>query len=863
MSIVDRIRISIVLAICLSFGTFVHTRGDEPRRSAGDRPADITHIALNLGVDVPEKTVKGSATIDLVALREIKSIRFDAVDFDVADVTIARGEGSPVPVRFVNDGESIEVLLGDTPLAQSAPATIIIHYTIKNPKNGLHFFAPTEEEPDTPFVVWSQGESITNRYWVPCFDHPNEMQTTEMIVTAAKGNEVISNGKLLSKKENANDTVTFHWLQDKPHVSYLMTLIVGEFHVESETWRGKPVTYYVPQKHRDDVKRSFGNTARMLEYFTKLTGVEYPWDKYAQVCTEQFGGGMENTSATTLGDNTLHDARAHLDTSSDSLVAHELAHQWFGDLVTCKDWAHLWLNEGFASFMSPIWFEFDLGTEEYDYSIFNAMNRGFTGGKKRPVVDRHWENPRDMFDGRAYPKGASILHMLRRRVGTDMFWQSVNRYLNDNRHHPVETHDLRKAFERVTGRSLERFFYDWTERPGAPSLEVAFSWNEENKLGDFSVKQTQEAEAFHIPFEVEFHFEEGRPITFRREMTDKETRFYYPLPAHPTMVLVDPRDAVLKEIKEKKGRDLWAAQLTSAPYVVQRIRAAKHFGDEGGGQDVELLTEALSNESFWGVGAEIAKALGEAGGDGARDALLACMHHQHPKVRRPCVSELGSFADDDTVVSALQDLIEKGDPSYRVEAAAINAYGKVKTEGAVAFLVSLLDRDSHREQIRSAALRAMGEQSNTEGLLTLLDWTKPGKPRWCRIASFSSLGSLAENVKLTEEESTLVVDALTEGLDSENRWIQGTAIRGIKQLGEDAKPALPKLRTLAAHSPERRIQNAAKEAVEKITSAAPAEVQVDDLRAELKSLQASNGELADRIQKLESMLDVKVAGDNR
>lgn len=857
----DRIRMAKVLAACIVLVISAHGRADEPRRAAGDRPVDIVHIALNLNVDVPGKTIQGTATIDLVALRDVKSIRFDAVDFAVSGVTLARGEATPSPVKYVNDGESIEVMLGDKPLAQHASAAITIHYTIKDPESGLHFFAPTEEEPDTPYVVWSQGESITNRYWVPCRDHPNEMQTTEMIITTAKGNEVISNGRLLSKKDNANDTVTFHWLQDKPHVSYLMTLIVGDFYVESQTWRGKPVTYYVPRKHRADVKRSFGNTLRMLEYFSNVTGVEYPWDKYAQICTEQFGGGMENTSATTLGDNTLHDARAHLDSNSDSLVAHELAHQWFGDLVTCKDWAHLWLNEGFASFMSPIWFEYDLGREEYDYAIFNAMNRAIKGGKKRPVVDRHWENPRDMFDGRAYPKGASILHMLRRRVGTDMFWQSVKHYLTVNAHQPVETSDFRKAIEHVTGRSLERFFYDWTERPGAPILEVKFSWSAEENLADITIKQTQEDEAFHIPFEVEFHFDKARPITFRREIADKQTRFFYPLPTRPTMVLIDPRDAVLKEIKEEKGQDLWATQLTSAPYVVQRIRAAKHLGDEGGDQNVELLDDALSSESFWGVSAEIAKALGKAGGDAARDALLAGLKHKHPKVRRPCADQLSSFEGDEKVESALYSLIQQGDASYRVEAAAISSYGEVKTDGAVPFLTSLLDRDSHREQIRSAALRAMGKQTNTEGLDTLSDWTKRGKPRWCRMAATHALGSLAENLKLTDDETSSVIDALTTGLDSDNRWLQGTAIRTLGKLGEDAKPALSKLKALAAHSPERRIQTAAKNAVEKITAATPPDLQVEELRDELEALGESNRELSDRIEKLESMLEVKATGD--
>jgi len=385
-----------------------------------DRPADIEHIKLTLRVDVPEETAQGSASIDLVALRELSSIRFDAVDFDVSGVTMTR-DGRRDSVRHLNDGESITLLLGDHPLPAGEKVSVHIDYGISDPKSGLNFYGPTAQDPDIPYVVWSQGESITNRYWFPCFDHPNEKQTTEMIVTVDAGNVAISNGRLLSKKKNADDTVTFHYLQDKPHAAYLVTLIVGKFHREEDTWRGKPVIYYVPEDRADDLRRAFANTPRMLEFFSNAFGVEYPWDGYTQTCAHGFGGGMENTSATTLGLRTLHDARAHLDYSSDGLVSHELAHQWFGDLITCKDWSHLWLNEGFATYATALWDEFDLGRDEYDYQIYQDMKRAFSGAKERPVVDRAYDHPGQMFDARSYPKGSSILHMLRRRVGDEAF----------------------------------------------------------------------------------------------------------------------------------------------------------------------------------------------------------------------------------------------------------------------------------------------------------------------------------------------------------------------------------------------------------------------------------------------------------
>lgn len=831
----------------------------EPTRFAADRPVDIKHIALELKVDVPAKQVAGAATINLNALREVNSVRFDAVDFNVDKVMVARGEGPPAPADFRNDGESIEVFFGDQPLSERTSAKIHITYSITDPKSGLHFFGPSEAEPDVPYVVWSQGETIDNRYWVPCFDHPNEMQTTEMKVTVAAGNEAVSNGRLLKKTENKDKTTTFHWLQDKPHVAYLMTLVVGEFYMEQDTWRGKPVTYYVPPKHKDDLRRSFANTVKMLELFSNLTGVEYPWDKYAQICVEGFGGGMENTSATTLGPRTLHDARAHLDFSSDGLVAHELAHQWFGDLVTCKDWAHTWLNEGFATYLDAIWSEHDLGRDEYDYEMFGNMRRAIEGGKKAPVMDKRYEDSGDMFDSRSYPKGGSILHMLRHRVGDMKFWASVKRYLTEHAYQTVETSDLRQAFEDETGRSLERFFFDWTERAGAPNVSVSYDWADEDKLAKVVVKQSQESEAFHFPLEIEFHFDEGQPKLLRGDVTEKEHRFYFPLPKRPKMVLIDPLQAVLMELKEQKGRDLWKEQLKNGPHVIDRIRAAANLGKSKNDKDTEMLGSALMTEKFWGVGEEIAKAIGKAGGDKARDVLLAGLSVEHPKIRREVVEQLGSFHRDEKVMEALRAIITKGDASYRVEAEAVSSYAKLQPPDAGTFLPTLLERPSHGEQIRSAALSGLGRQPDAAGLDTLLQWTSRGKPRECRQAAMRGLSTLAKNVHLPEATLERIVDTLLESVEGEQRRMLGSVISTLRELGNDARPALPALSALAANSPEERIRKSAKDAVEKITVAAPEQVQVKELRDELAKLKDESKELRKRLEKLEAKSDKNAA----
>jgi aminopeptidase N len=764
---------------------------------------------------------------------------------------------------FRNDGESIEVFFGEATLTTGASAKIEIAYTIHEPTSGLHFFGPSDAEPDVPYVVWSQGETTTNRHWVPCFDHPNEMQTTEMSITVATGNEAISNGKLLSKKDNADKTTTFHWVQDKPHAAYLMTMVVGEFYSEQETWRGKPVQYFVPPKQKADLKRSFSNTTRMLEHFSNLIGVEYPWDKYAQVCVEGFGGGMENTSATTLGPRTLHDERAHLDTSSDGLVSHELAHQWFGDLVTCKEWAHTWLNEGFATLFSALWAEHDLGREEYDYELYEDMQRAIEGGKKAPVVDRRYEEEGEMFDSRAYPKGAFILHMLRHRLGDAKFWAAVKSYLTHFAHSPVETDNFRQSLEIESGRSLERFFYDWTLRPGAPAVSVNYDWSDEDRLAKIVVKQTQEADAFEFPLEVEFHFDEGAPALVSSEITEKEQRVYFPLKQRPKMVLVDPNMAVLMELKENKGRDLWREQLTGGPRIIDRIRAAKSLGESGGDENIAALGRALLSEKFWGVGAEMAEAIGKAGGDKAKEALLAAVTIEHAKVRRAVVGQLGTFLRDGQVIDVLREIIVKGDASYRVEAAAIESFAKLQASDAGEVLPVLLARDSHGEQIRSAALSGLGKQPNAAGLDVLLDWTKRGRPRECRGAAIRAVGELAKNVHLPEAILDKVVATLLGSLDEgEQRRLQSTLIGVLGGLGESARPALPALRSIAANGPDSRLRKAAKEAAEKITAAAPEKVELKDLREELTKIKDENKKLIERLDKLEAKPKAE-AGSNR
>jgi aminopeptidase N len=327
---------------------------------ARDRAVDVQHVKLELSVNHEKRILNGSVQVEFVPLASnVTRLEFDAVDLDIMSVKL-----SGQPVDFENTGQKVIVRLNKA-LKSSESASVTIEYSGR-PRRGLYFVGPDKAYPNRPYQAWTQGEDSDSRYWFPCYDYPNDRATSEMIIAVPQKYTAISNGILLeTKEEKAKGTRTFHWKQDIPHSSYLTSLVVGEYSIIREKVEDVELSYYVPKGREEDAKRSFAKTPEMIRYFGEYFGVKYPYPKYAQVVVSDFiFGGMENISATTLTENTLHDKRAHLDFTSDDLVSHELAHQWWGDLITCRDWSHAWLNEGFATYCETLFKEHDLGKDE-------------------------------------------------------------------------------------------------------------------------------------------------------------------------------------------------------------------------------------------------------------------------------------------------------------------------------------------------------------------------------------------------------------------------------------------------------------------------------------------------------------------
>src|SRR5579875_352018 len=539
-----------------------------------DRAVHGSHIQLRPALAFKTQSLAATATHTIEVLaEELSWIEFDQVDLSFSEVRI---DGSAVPFES-RDGK-LRVILA-RPLAVGARAEIAIDYCTTRPRRGLYFVAPDEGYPDKPREAWTQGEDEDSRFWFPCYDYPNNKASSEVIVTVPRDFFALSNGALVEITDDPTAGLkTYHWRQELPHSAYLIMLAVGEFVEIAERHGQLPVLYYVHPGREADARGAFGNTPRMIDFFERRIGVPYPYAKYAQVAVSDFiFGGMENISATTQTADTLHDARAHLDFSSDPLVAHELAHQWWGDLVTCRDWAHAWLNEGFATYFEALWCEENLGPDEFAWNLREDRERYLEEERRRyrrPVVCNRYRHPIELFDRHLYEKGGLVLHMLRRMLGDELFFKSLNLYCTRHYAGNVVTQDLQRAIEDATGRNVDFFFDQWIYKEGHPELEVSWSYDEKQKLVAVSVKQTHAVSdstpVFRLPVTVALMDGEGQEKRYQAEVVRQEQVLTFPSEQAPRAVIFDPECDLLAVVKQKRSRQELEAVLRHARAAITR-----------------------------------------------------------------------------------------------------------------------------------------------------------------------------------------------------------------------------------------------------------------------------------------------------
>jgi aminopeptidase N len=587
-------------------------RPGTPRQTERIRSFDVRHIKGELTLDPDKSEVRGTVTHTIAPIEPgLKAFTLDCGPR--LKVEAVKVDGSDC--KFEHKNKILTITL-DRPRPAGEAMTVAVTYR-GSPRRGMYFIPA---DADHGVCVWTQGEPDENRDWLPSYDYPNDRATSEMIVTAPKPLTVVSNGALVGTEEDRR-TTTFHWKMDVPHPSYLISLAASDFAVYRDSYKTLPVEYYVPRAVDEaTARRTLGKTPAMIAFFGEKLGVPYPYPKYAQVFVPEFTwGGMENISATTLNDNALIDAVGARERDADGLVAHELAHQWFGDLVTCKDWSHIWLNEGFASFFDAVYTEHDLGDDAYRLKL-DGDRRGYIAGDqvyRRPIVEERYDDPLKLFDGVTYPKGACVLHTLRGLLGDDAFWAGIRRYLKDNREKVVSTDDFRKAMEAASGKDLAWFFDQWTKKAGHPELKARWRFEDEDGSVRVVVEQVQtlddQTPLFRLPTTLELTDDDGAksiPIL----IDGAKHEFVIPAAKRPRLVRLDPKGWLLKTLDFDRPVEEWAYQLEHAPDALGRVEAAealgKHKDDEAARK---ALLAAWSRESYHGARRRVLEAAAELG----------------------------------------------------------------------------------------------------------------------------------------------------------------------------------------------------------------------------------------------------------
>lgn len=728
---------------------FDETTGRDLRHFPPDRHVDYQHMKLQMHFEnLDDRRFTAVETLSFIPIgRAASSLTLNAAGLKITSVTLA---GSPI--EFSYDGQRL-ALRFDPPLPVGELQELVIEYVCERPYDGMIFTPASPDVPQYTPEVHTQGQPETNRHWFVCHDYPNERMTTELIVDVPAAYSVSSNGRLVSHL-TTGDRAVWHWLQDKPHVPYLVTLVIGTFDIVEIPHDRVPMKVWVPQGLGDQVMQTYGRTGDMIDLFEQRFGVPYPWDRYDQLVVKNFGaGGMENTSATSMYPTAILDSTALLDGDLDGLIAHELAHQWTGDLITCKSWAHIWLNEGWATYCSALWNERRFGEDGYLDSMrgnFGVAHRDRTTNSL-PMVSPIYDKPFDVFRRAAnpYPKGASILHMLRMMLGEDVFWKGVHLYMNRHAGGLVETNDFRYAMEEVSGLGLEWFFEQWCYRPGTPELNVQVRYEAASRELFIDVEQTQHIDertpAFRFVLPVVARTLSGeRTLTI--DVTERSTSFRTTLDGPPTMVAIDPYLHVLKTITVEKPLGMWIEQAKSGPTIASRHAAVEALSCHDVPDVIALLKQILANEDIrYTLRNTAADSLAQLASPEAKDALLDALQTgiAEARVRANLVSKLRGF-EKDRVVSLLAT-IAGSDPSYATRVQAIEALAHHKAHQYADLIVELVEFKSQHDQVRNAALRALANLDDPRGLDLGIKYAAYGYMDRSRPVAIDVIGQLAKH----------------------------------------------------------------------------------------------------------------------
>ncbi|MDZ7262931.1 MAG: M1 family aminopeptidase [candidate division KSB1 bacterium] len=764
-----------------------------------ERKYDTQHIKLILDLDLEQKSLIGDAIITLLPqIDTLRSFQLHAKNMAIQQITLADQR----PLSFVADSETVTIHLGQA-AQESDTITIVISYFTR-PMAGLYFNLPSDEKPQLPYQIYTHSEPISARYWFPCYDEPDDKVTSEIIATVPDNFFLLSNGRLLSTIHDRKlKTKTFHWYQDLPHATYLMCLTAGEYVEIRDQVGTTPLQYYVYPQDSLNAANSFAQTPRMLTLFERLFGYRYPWAKYAQIVVADYqAGGMEHTSATTLNDNTIHDRRAHLDADSDELVAHELAHQWFGNLVTCRSWTHLWLNEGFATYAEVLYQEFGHGLADAQHAIHDLQKTYFELVDPKfpqPIVYEAFLHPDDLFNHLTYQKAALVLHMLRNVIGDSLFFASLKTYLQHYAFGVATTADFQQVVSEVSRQNLDWFFDQWLFHGGHPQLTVHSRWLADTRELWLLVQQTQTDSlglvplVYRMPVTVEIVTPKER-LLHQVWLSSRSDTFKFTCNEAPLMLQFDPENYLLKEVKCFKSQDEWLYQLQHASNVASRLTAIERLQTATFDTLATIggLESALLNDPYWAVRQQAAYALIDFHRPETKGVLRQACRDAASKVRSAAILALSYYYDANS--NPLFRELARNDSSYNVVADALYALANVPDDSSFDVIKNFLDLDSRQDIVRTAAFHCLSRIKDERAIPLVLrfamDQTQPAATRSNALSVLREVGGGHADV-----ESSMVAllsdrDPLIQkkAIDILGQFKTTTALQALKQLQELSLP---------------------------------------------------------------------------
>jgi aminopeptidase N len=669
-------------------------------RATAELTNDIIHTKLDLRFDYKKQHVLGKAWVTAKPyFYPQNTITFDAKNFDFQKVTL---ENSSTPLKYSYKDNQITIDLGKS-YTRNDKFTVYIEYTAKpnegeaggsaaiTSDKGFYFINADESEPDKPRQVWTQGETESNSRWFPTFDKPNEKMTSELYITVEEKFKTLSNGVMKESKKNSDGSHTDHWVMDMPQAPYLVMMAAGDFAVVTEKWEGKDIMYYVEPKYEKYAKTIYKNVPEILTFFSNKLGVKYPWQKLAHITVRDYvSGAMENTTAIVYGDFMFGTERELIDKDyNEIVVAHEMFHHWFGDLVTAESWSNLTVNESFADFSEGLWLEHKYGMDAGDYHRREAMD-GYFGQAEQNMhnlVEFKYVNREAVFDAHSYNKGGGILHMLRSYLGDEAFFASLKKYLTDNQFKTGEAHQLRLAFEEVTGQDLNWFFNQWYFAAGHPQLEISYTYDETTKKVTMTVEQKQEVKdgvpaIFDLPVSVDIYQTAGKPAKREKiRVTKRNQTFTFDAPTKPELVDFDADRVLLAQKADNHTEEEFIFMYDNSPRYLARAEAIESLRQSKSKASQATLAKAL-NDKYWSIRQDAIQAYPIKDDPSVLDKIAEIAEKDTRSTTRSAALSKLAASKDAKWAANYRRILDK-EPAYPVISSAMQALYKVDPNAAL------------------------------------------------------------------------------------------------------------------------------------------------------------------------------------